>query len=131
MRHQCLLFVRQYTHCRILEGFSGPYPPYGWDFPEETPEKFRKDPETLSERFLEFASRVRLGSPKPYNSRHLRLPEHSQNSIPSFFTNGSGEGLSELVMEFPSALRVLLIQGSRIKDSSILSQEQRVLTFES
>ena len=40
--------------------------------------KFRKNsgktPETLWERFLEFPSRVRLGSPKP-NSRHLRLPE--------------------------------------------------------
>ena len=23
---------------------SGPYPQYGWDFPEEIPEKFRKDP---------------------------------------------------------------------------------------
>ena len=56
-------------------GFHGPYPQYGWDFPEEIPEKFRKDPGTLSERFLEFPSRVRLGCPKPYNSRHLRLPE--------------------------------------------------------
>ena len=39
-------------------------------------------PETLSERFLEFPLRVRLGSPKPYTSRHLRLPEHFQNSLP-------------------------------------------------
>ena len=35
--------------------------------------KFRKNsgktPETLSELFLEFPSRVRLGSPKPYNCR--------------------------------------------------------------
>ena len=23
--------------------FSGPHPQYGWDFPEEIPEKFRKD----------------------------------------------------------------------------------------
>ena len=48
--------------------------------------KFRKDsgktPETLSEFFLEFPSRVRLGSPKSYISRHLRLPEHFQNSLP-------------------------------------------------
>ena len=48
--------------------------------------KFRKDsgktPETLSERFLEVPSRVRLGCPKPYNSRHLRLPERFQNSLP-------------------------------------------------
>ena len=43
---------------------------------------FGKTPETLSERFLEFPSRVRLGSPKPYSSRHFRLPEHFQNSLP-------------------------------------------------
>ena len=78
--------------------------------------KFRKSsgktPETLSERFLEFPSRVRLGCPKPYNSRHLRLPEHFQNSLPpstaggaSFFRSGSGEGLSEPVMEFPAVPR--------------------------
>ena len=97
----------------------GPYPQYGWDFPEEIPEKFRKNsektPETLSERFLEFPSRVRLGCPKPYNSRHLRLPERCQNSLPpstagdvSFFRIGSGEGLSELVMEFPAVLGAFL-----------------------
>ena len=82
--------------------------------------KFRKNsgktPETLSERFLEFPSRVRLGCPKPYNSRHLGLPERFQNSLPpstagdaSFFRIGSGEGLSELVMEFPAVLGVFLI----------------------
>ena len=81
--------------------------------------KFRKNsgktPETLSERFLEFPSRVRLGSPKPYSSRHLRLPEHIQNSLApstaggaSLFRSGSGEGLSELVMEFLAVLRVFL-----------------------
>ena len=41
-----------------------------------------KTPETLSERFLEFPSRVRLGSPKHYNTSHLRLPEHFQSSLP-------------------------------------------------
>ena len=76
-----------------------------------------KTPETLSERFLEFPPRVRLGCPKPYNSRHLRLPEHFQNSLPpstagdaSFFQKwfwraplragqgipGSTEGISEI-----------------------------------
>ena len=75
-----------------------------------------KTPETLLERFLEFPSRVRLGCPKAYNSRHLRLPEHFQNSLPpstagdaSFFRSGSGEGLSEPVMEFPAVLGVSLI----------------------
>ena len=88
---------------------SRPQPQYGWDFPEEIPEKNSgKTPETLSERFLEFPSRVRLGCPKPCNSKHLRLPERFQNSLPpstagdaSFFRIGSGEGLSELVIEFP------------------------------
>ena len=81
--------------------------------------KFRKSsgktPETLSERFLKFPSRVRLGCPKPYNSRHLRLPEHFQNYLPpstaggaSFFRIGSGEGLPEPVMEFPAVLGVVL-----------------------
>ena len=77
-----------------------------------------KTPETLSERFLEFPSRVRLGCPKHYNSRHLRLPERFQNSLPpstagdaSFFRSGSGEGLSELVMEFPAVLGVFLTKG--------------------
>ena len=85
--------------------------------------KFRKNsgktPETLSERFLEFPSKVRLGCPKPYNSRHLRLPERFQNSLPpstaggaSFFRSGSGEGLSEPVMEFPAVLGVSLIYGN-------------------
>ena len=66
---------------------NGPHPQYGWDFPEEIPEKFRKHfrknsgRNPLSERFLEFPSRVRLRSPKPHNSRHLRLPEHFQNSL--------------------------------------------------
>ena len=77
--------------------------------------KFRKNsgktPETLSELFLEFPSRVRLGCPKPHNSRHLKAPEHFQNCLPpstagdaSFFRSGSGEGLSEPVMEFPAVL---------------------------
>ena len=80
--------------------------------------KFRKNsgktPETLSEHFLEFPSRVRLGCPKPYNSRHSRLPEHFQNSPPpsaaggaSFFRSGS-ERASQRVMEFPAVLGVFL-----------------------
>ena len=77
-----------------------------------------RTPETLSERFLEFPSRVRLGCPKSYTSRHLRLPEHFQNSLPpstaggaSFFRSGSGEGLPEPVMEFPAVLGVFLMEG--------------------
>ena len=58
-------------------------------------------PHTLSELFLEFPLRVRLGSPKPYNSKHLKPPKHFRNSLPPvqlgtplFFRSGSGEGLS-------------------------------------
>ena len=94
---------------------TGLHPQYGWDFPEEIRKNSGKTPETLSERFLEFPSRVRLECPKPHNSRHLRLPERFQNSLPpstagdaSFFRIGSGEGLSELLMEFPAVLGVFL-----------------------
>ena len=83
--------------------------------------KFRKNsgktPATLSARFLEFP-RIRLGSPKPYNSGNLKAPEHFQHSLPpstagdeSFFRSGCGEGLSEPVMEFPAVLGVLLKNG--------------------
>ena len=48
--------------------------------------KFRKNsgktPETLSELFQEFPSRVRLGPPRPYTSRHLKPSEHFQNCLP-------------------------------------------------
>ena len=56
-----------------------------------------------------------MGSPKPNNSRHLKAPEHFQNCLPpstagdaSFFRSGSGEGLSEPVMEFPVVLGAFL-----------------------
>ena len=113
------------TYLWVSRYRCGPYPQYGWDFPEEIPEKFRKD---LSERFLEFPSRVRLGYPKPYNSRHLRLPERFQNSLPpsmagdaSFFRIGSGEGLSELVMEFPAVLGAFLRVGIASSMSQIIA----------
>ena len=97
----------------------GPYPPStAGTFRMKFRKNSGKTPETLSERFLEFLSRVRLGCPKPYNSRHLRLPEHFQNYLPpstaggaSFFRSGSGEGLPELVMEFPAVLGVFLSSG--------------------
>ena len=50
---------------------NGPFPTFRKKFQKNS----GKTPETLSEFFLEFPSRVRLGSPKPYTSRHLRLPE--------------------------------------------------------
>ena len=115
----------------------------GWATPPSTAgtfrKKFRKNsgktPETLSERFLEFLSGVRLGSPKPYKSRHLKAPEHFQNCLPpsttgdaSFFRSGSREGLSEPVMEFPAVLGVYLT-GDTLPDSRskpLLVQDSKV-----
>ena len=62
-----VFLVRKGPCCNSVDG---PYPQYGWDSPEEIPENSGKTPEILSERFLEFSSRVRLGCPKPDNSRH-------------------------------------------------------------
>ena len=105
------LNCRQEKLCRSL----GHTPSTAGTFRKKFRKNSGKTPETLSERFLEFPSRVRLGCPKPYNSRHLRLPERFQNSLPpstagdaSFSRIGSGEGLSELVMEFPAVLGVFL-----------------------
>ena len=94
-----------------------PRPQYGWDFPEEVPERHRK-------RFRSFSwnSLREYGwdAPNPIIRRHLTLPERFQNSLPpstaggaSFFRIGSGEGLSELVMEFPAVLRAPLSGNSR------------------
>ena len=80
---------------------AGPYPQYGWDFPEEIPERLRKDPGNALRAFPgSFPSRVRLGCPKPCNSRHLRLPEHFQNLSPpvrlgAFLFSEVGEGLPD------------------------------------
>ena len=77
--------------------------------------KFRKDPRNALRAFLEFLSRVRLGSPKDYTSRHLKAPKHFQSCLPpstagdaSFFRSGSAEGLSEPVREFPAVLGAFL-----------------------
>ena len=60
----------------------GHSPQYGWDFLDQIRKNAGKTPETLSELSLEFPSRVQLLSPKAYKSRHVRLPEHFQNSFP-------------------------------------------------
>ena len=95
----------------------GHTPQYGWDFPEEIPENFRKDPGNALRAFPGVPLESTAGMPpKPYNSRHLRLPERFPRilSLPiragdaSLFRIGSGEGLSELVMEFPAVLGVFL-----------------------
>ena len=97
------------SHAR-LEGFLGHTPSTAGTFWKKFRKISGKTPETLSEFFLEFPSRVRLGSPKPYISRYLKFPEHFQNSLPpstagdaSFFRKWfqrgplrAGHGISEL-----------------------------------
>ena len=63
--------------------------------------------------------------PKPYNSRHLRLPGHFQNYLPQygwgrlFFQNWFWRGLSELLMEFPAVLRAFLSQAPEARGDEI------------
>ena len=71
--------------------------------------KFRKDPGNALRAFPGIPLGSTAGIPqtlyKPYNSRHLRLLDHFQNSLPLttplgrlvFFRSGSGEGLAELL----------------------------------
>ena len=65
-------------------------PQYGWDFPEEIPERSRKRSKSVSWNSP-------LGSPKPYDSRHFRLPEHFQNSLPP--STAGDASFSEVVLE--------------------------------
>ena len=61
---------------------------------------FRKIPETLSDLFQEFPLRAWLGPPTPFNSRHLKAPEHYQNSLPPQYGSGRFFFL-EVVLEGP------------------------------
>ena len=54
------LLIKNYNN-QTLAQRNGPHPQYGWDLPEEVPEKTGKTPETHSEHILEFPSRARLG----------------------------------------------------------------------
>ena len=42
----------------------GPYPQYGWDFPEEIPEKFRKDPGNALRAFPGISLESTAGMPQ-------------------------------------------------------------------
>ena len=47
-----------------LEKSSGPHPQYGWDFPEEIPEKFRKDPGNALRAFPGISLESTAGMPQ-------------------------------------------------------------------
>ena len=44
--------------------FVGPHPQYGWDFPEEIPEKFRQDPGNALRAFPEISLESTAGMPR-------------------------------------------------------------------
>ena len=111
-----------FTLSRLVENMTvgskvRPHPHYGWDFPEEIPEKNPERPRKRSQS-LSCNSRVRLGSLKSYNSSHLRLLEHIQNSPPPvpqycwgrlYFQKWLRRGpLRAVVMEFPAVLGTFL-----------------------
>ena len=88
-----------------------PCPQYGWDFPDEIPEEFRKEPGNALRAFPWNSPRQYGWEPPiPYNSRPLKPPEHFQNSL-SLRTAGDAsfsdlvpERASELIMKFPAIL---------------------------
>ena len=95
----------------------GPYPQYGWDFPEEIPEKFRKDTGNALRAFPGISLESTAGMPQTLQFKAFEAsrafpefsPPPSTAGDASFFRIGSGERLSELVMEFPAVLGVFLI----------------------
>ena len=95
---------------------SGQYPQYGWDFPEEIPEEFRKDPGNALRPFPGISLESKAGIPQTLQFKAFEasraFPEFSLSPSTagdaSFFRSGSGEGLSEPVMEFPAVLGVFL-----------------------
>ena len=47
-----------------LTRLNGSYPQYGWDFPEEIPEKFRKDPGNALRAFPGISLESTAGMPQ-------------------------------------------------------------------
>ena len=102
------------TPARQLSVIVGPHPQYGWDFPEEIREIFRKEPGNALRAFPPLKSTA--GIPQTLQFKALTGRLQSISRILSlqygwerfFFRSGSGEGLSESVMEFPAVLGVSL-----------------------
>ena len=83
--------------------------------------KIPERPRKCLRAFAEISLESTAGIPQTYSLRHVWLPVRFQNSLPlitagdaSFFSNGSGEGLSELVMEFTAVLRAFLIDSPEL-----------------
>ena len=52
------------TTTGLTPHLRGPYPQYGWDFPEEIPEKFRKDPGNALRAFAGISLESTAGMPQ-------------------------------------------------------------------
>ena len=111
-RHGAVLQQRRKARARPLpcHQLYWSYPQCNWDFPEEIPEKFWEDSGKRSQSFSWTPPlRVRQGTFKPCNLRHLKPPGRFRSSLPlstagdAFFSFGKWfwRGPSELVMEFP------------------------------
>ena len=80
--------------------------------------KFRKDPRNAVRAFPAIPLESTAGNAQDLHLKAFKASrEHFRNSLhlstagdASFLRSGSGEGLSELVMEFPAVLRALLIE---------------------
>ena len=59
--------------------------------------KFRKDPGNALRAFPGIPLESTAGIPQAYNSRHLKAPEHFQNSLPP--TTAGDASFSEVVLE--------------------------------
>ena len=77
--------------------------------------KFGKDPGNALRAFPGIPLESTAGIPQTLHFKAFEASRAFKNSLPlstagdaSFFRCGSGEGLSELVMEFPAVLRVFL-----------------------
>ena len=53
------------AHSAVMaQSVLGPYPQHGWDFPEEIPEKFRKDPGNALRAFPGISLESTAGMPQ-------------------------------------------------------------------
>ena len=64
------------------DGPFGPHPQYGWDFPEEIPEKFRKDPGNALRAFPGIPLKSTAGIPQALQFKAFEGSRAFQKSLP-------------------------------------------------
>ena len=123
----------------VCFGVSSPQPSFSGHDPS-TAGTFWKKFQKNSGKTLENALRAFPGSPLestagiPHDSRRLQPKEHFQTYLPistagdaSFFRIGSGEGLLELLMEFPAVLRAFLFCPQQVPGCQTMWDEEKVV----